>query len=229
MITAANDAGAPTGPGWDANNRIALGAAEVSPVNMANAYATLANAGQRNEAHIVAKVYDREGNLVYEASPTGEQTIERNVAANVTDSLTSVVNEGTGRKASALGRPVAGKTGTNGVGDDITSAWFVGYTKQVSTAVMYVAGDSGNEDLDDYKRPRDATFFGSSYPLMTWVDYMTTATDGMPVENFDRPTDIEAERGETATPSASPSASPSPSPSASPTPSCGWPRRSWRT
>lgn len=218
VISAANDAGAPTSRGWDANNRIALGAAEVSPVNMANAYATFANSGQRNTPHLVARVEDSRGNLLYEAEPESERAIDRNVAANVTDALTSVVEEGTGTRASALGRPVAGKTGTNGVEDDITSAWFVGYTKQISTAVMYVAGDSGNEDLDDYRRPQDPTFFGSSYPLMTWVDYMMVATEGMPVEDFDTPRDIDATRGsESASPSPTPTPSPSPTPS--PTPS----------
>ena len=219
VIVAANDAGAPTSRGWDANNRIALGAAEVSPVNMATAYATLANSGRRNPAHVVAKVEGRNGEVLLEANPEGEQSIDQNVAANVTDSLTSVVQEGTGRRASELGRPVAGKTGTNGVEDDITSAWFVGYTKQISTAVMYVAGDSGNEDLDDYKRPQDPTFFGSSYPLMTWVEFMARATDGMPVEEFDEPREIRATTGsESASPSPTPTPSPSETPSETPSP-----------
>ncbi|MBB1511360.1 penicillin-binding protein [Tessaracoccus sp. MC1627] len=219
VITAANDAGAPTSRGWDANNRIALGAAEVSPVNMATAYATLANSGRRNPAHVVAKVEGRNGEVLLEANPEGVQSIDQNVAANVTDSLTSVVQEGTGRRASELGRPVAGKTGTNGVEDDITSAWFVGYTRQISTAVMYVAGDSGNEDLDDYKRPQDPTFFGSSYPLMTWVEFMTRATDGMPVEQFDVPREIRATKGsESASPSPTPTPSPSETPSETPSP-----------
>lgn len=200
VIKAANDAGAPEGPGWDPNNRIALGAAEVSPLNMANAYATLADGGKYKPTHFVAKVTDRHGNILYEAKQEPAQNIDANVAANVTDALTSVVEEGTGKKASALKRPVAGKTGTNGVGDDITSAWFVGYTRQVSTAVMYVAGDSGNEDLDPYKRPQDKTFFGSSYPLMTWVDHMTTVSEGMEVLDFDAPKKID---GRSASPSPS--------------------------
>ncbi len=218
VAAAANDAGAPTSRGWNINNRIALGAAEVSPVNMASAYATFANSGERNEAHIVDRVLDRNGDVVYAATANGEQTIDENVAANVTDALTSVVSEGTGTRASALGRPVAGKTGTNDIDGDITSAWFVGYTKQISTAVMYVAGDSGVEDLETFKRPQDSTFFGSTWPLMTWVDYMTAATDGMPVEQFDRARDIRPERGKTAGPSPSSSPSPTESPSPSPTP-----------
>ena len=222
VIKAADDAGAPPQDGWaEAGNRIALGFAEVTPVNMARSYATLANGGQRNDAHIVKQVIDRNGVVIYEAEPANEQTIDQNVAANVTDSLTSVVSEGTGRRAGELGRPVAGKTGTNGVEDAITSAWFVGYTKQISTAVMYVAGDSGNEDLEAYKRPQDPTFFGSSYPLMTWVEYMGLASEGMPVEEFDEPREIEPEEepSQSPDPSVPPSTEDAPSEEPTPTPS----------
>ena len=216
VIKAANDAGAPSGAGWDVNNRIALGAAEVSPLNMANAYATFADSGRRKETHFVSKVLDRNGNVVYEAKNEATQGIEENVAANVTSALTSVVEEegGTGAKASALNRPVAGKTGTNGVDDSITSAWFVGYTRQISTAVMYVAGDSGNEDLDAYKNPKDKTFFGSTYPLMTWLEYMQTATKGQEVKQFDKAKPIKGKS--TAPEEPAPSAKPSTTSSAKP-------------
>ena len=135
IVKAAMDAGAPEGPGWDRHSRLALGFGEVSPVNTANAYATLANGGKRNTAHIVGTVTDREGKVLYRAKAKNEQKVEADVAANVVDALTSVVDEGTGASASELNRPVAGKTGTNGIDDEITSAWFVGMTKQVSTAV----------------------------------------------------------------------------------------------
>ncbi|MDF1487503.1 transglycosylase domain-containing protein [Tessaracoccus caeni] len=225
VAKAAVDAGAPELEAWELNmnNRIALGAVEVSPVNMANAYATLANSGKRNETHIVAKVTDQHGQVLYEAKPASEQTIEADVAASTTDALTSVVQEGTGRRASSLGRPVAGKTGTHGVLDDIQSAWFVGYTKQVSTAVMYVAGD-GTADLDPFRRPQDPTFFGSSYPLMTWIDFMEVATDGMPVEQFDdlplknRQGGGERTQAPPRTTEPRPSESTSETPSPSPTP-----------
>ncbi len=230
VIQAANDAGAPgtaDEEGWGANNRIALGAAEVSPLNMANAYATFADSGRYKPTYIVAKVEDSKGNVLYEAEVTPEQKIEANVAANMTDALTSVVSEGTGKKASALGRPVAGKTGTHDVGGEIQSAWFVGYSRQISTAVMFVVGDSGVGNLDDYRRPQDKTFFGSSYPLMTWVDYMAKAHEGLDVLDFDKPTSLDG-RDETKSPSkessqpAEPIESPTPSetvtPSESPTP-----------
>ncbi|MGO1489377.1 MAG: transglycosylase domain-containing protein [Arachnia sp.] len=233
VIQAANDAGAPgvSGEaGWSPNNRIALGAAEVSPVNMANAYATFADSGKYKPAHIVATVEDAQGVVVYEADTAAQQNIDPNIAANMTDALTSVVSEGTGRGASELGRPVAGKTGTHGVEDEIQSAWFVGYTRQISTAVMFVVGDDGIGDLDEFKRPQDGTFFGSSYPLMTWVDFMTEATEGMEVLDFDEPRPLEgraetratesqssrpAERSEAPSPTPEETETPTPSPSPS--------------
>lgn len=235
VIEAANDSGAPGTAGeegWDPNNRIALGAAEVSPVDMANSYATFADSGKYKPAHIVAKVEDADGNVLYPATdaPQAQQNIEPNVAANLTDALTSVVTEGTGRRAGALNRPVAGKTGTHGVEREIQSAWFVGYTRQISTAVMYVVGDDGIGDLDDYRRPQDSTFFGSSYPLMTWLDLMTVAHEGLEVLDFDDAKPLEGKK-ETKSPEresirpAEPietsreprSESPSPTPSETPT------------
>ncbi|MGM9269316.1 hypothetical protein ACTFJF_05055, partial [Campylobacter jejuni] len=64
---------------------------------------------------------------------------------------------------------VAGKTGTSGVGHGVTSAWFVAYTKQITTAVMFVAGDSGNENLDRYAREGATGFHGGDYPARTWL------------------------------------------------------------
>ena len=103
-----------------------------------------------------------------------------------------MVEEGTGRAVQTLNRPVAGKTGTkdrkNADGSsDIVSAWFVAYTRQISTAVMYVAGNDGNGDLDKYARPGDNTFFGGTYPALTWADYMKTATKGQAVKQFPGP------------------------------------------
>ena len=95
-------------------------------------------------------------------------------------------------------RPVAGKTGTkdrtNDDGSsDVVSAWFVAYTRQISTAVMYVAGNDGNGDLDKYARPGDSTFFGGTYPALTWADYMKTAAKGQAVKEFPDPAYVNRE------------------------------------
>lgn len=184
VIKAANDAGVPTGAGWDENDRIALGTAEVSPLENAAGFATFANDGKYNASHVVAKVTDQAGRVLYQAKAAPSDKISLDVASNVNRALSAVVDQGTGARVRDLGHAAAGKTGTSGVGDAITSAWFVAYTRQISTAVMYVAGSQGQSDLDPYKRPGDGTFFGGTYPAMTWLDYMSVAMAGRPELSF---------------------------------------------
>ena len=82
----------------------------------------------------------------------------------------------------ALGRPAAGKTGTATNDDgDVSSSWFVGYTPQVATAVMYVRG-KGNEALNGFL----PSFFGGDYPARTWAALMRPLMEGPEVEDFPR-------------------------------------------
>jgi membrane peptidoglycan carboxypeptidase len=192
IMKMARAVGAPKGPGWDNNDRIPLGTAEVSPLAQASAYATFANDGVAVPNHVVRQVRDRKGRLIYEAHQEKKRAIREDIAHDVTYALSNVVEQGTGRAVQTLDRPVAGKTGTkdrkNADGSsDIVSAWFVAYTRQVSTAVMYVAGSDGNGDLDNYARPGDNTFFGGTYPALTWAEYMKTATKGQAVKDFPAP------------------------------------------
>lgn len=202
VTQAANDAGVPRAGGWDAGTRVVLGGAEASPVDMANAYATLANSGTRRGVHVIREVRNSAGSLLYGADPEGKDTVAKGVAADTTYALQSVVNEGTGARAAALGRPVAGKTGTAGVDNKIASAWFVAYTRQISTAVMFVAGDDGNADLEPYREPGAQTFFGAGYPITTWLDYMRVATKDQPVEGFDASSFVRKQARSAQTPVA---------------------------
>ena len=187
VVQAANAAGVPKGTGWDLNNRIALGTAEVSPLAQAGGYATIANDGKKATPHVVGKVVDQSGKVVYQAPKPSKQTIEADISHDLSYALQSVVEEGTGRIVADFDHHVAGKTGTSGVGDGVTAAWFVAYTKQISTAVMFVAGDSGNENLDPYAREGATGFHGGDYPARTWRDYMETAMKGTPDESFADP------------------------------------------
>jgi membrane peptidoglycan carboxypeptidase len=192
IIKMARAVGAPRGAGWDKTSRLPLGTAEVSPLAQATAYATFANDGVAVSNHVVSEVQDRRGRVIYQANPEKKRVIEEDIANDVTYALSNVVEEGTGRAVQTLDRPVAGKTGTkdrnNADGSsDIVSAWFVAYTRQISTAVMYVAGSDGNGDLDNYARPGDSTFFGGTYPALTWAEYMKTATKGQTVKQFPAP------------------------------------------
>ena len=80
--------GAPKGAGWDLNSRIALGTAEVSPLNQANAYATFANDGTYVAPHVVKEVKDANGKVVYKAAPEEKRAVEKDVSRDVTYALT---------------------------------------------------------------------------------------------------------------------------------------------
>ncbi|HOC13292.1 MAG TPA: transglycosylase domain-containing protein [Propionicimonas sp.] len=198
VVTAATDAGLPESTDWDPSNRIPLGRTEVSPLNQASAYSTFANQGVHRTPHVVAEVFDVQGRSIYAADTNGSQTIETDVAIDVTYALTKVTQDGTGYRASQLGYEVAGKTGTYYVADggrsETRAVWFVGFTRQLTTAVMYVKGDQGTTDLG-------SGWFGSGWPLTTWLAYMRTAMDGKEHEGFDPPT----VRVSTQTPTAKPS------------------------
>ena len=213
----AEAAGAPRGAGWDLNDRIPLGTAEVSPLHQAGAYATFANGGTRVANHVVAEVRDAGGRVIYSADPDEDRAVDTDVARDVNYALSNVVEQGTGGTVRTLNRPVAGKTGTKDVEDDIVSAWFVAYTPQISTAVMYVAGEDGNGDLDPYARPGDATFFGGTYPALTWADYMETAMEDLPVEEFDEPAWVNADRDPSPQPTRTPEAEDTAEPAEEPT------------
>jgi membrane peptidoglycan carboxypeptidase len=198
IMKMAQAVGAHKGRGWDNNDRVPLGTAEVSPLSQASAYATFANDGVAVPDHVVREVRDRKGKIVYQAHPEKERAVNEDIAHDVTFALSRVVEQGTGQQVQTLDRPVAGKTGTkdrsnpNGT-SDIVSAWFVAYTRQISTAVMYVAGNDGNGDLDNYARPGDSTFFGGTYPALTWAEYMKTATKGQPVKEFPGPAYVNSD------------------------------------
>ncbi|PFG18126.1 membrane peptidoglycan carboxypeptidase [Propionicimonas paludicola] len=184
ILQAANDAGVPTAEGWDAVPTATLGVPEVSPLYQAAGYSTFANEGVRRAPHVVAKVIDLQGRTLFEADTSGTQAIEADIARDVTYALEHVAQDGTGSRAAALGYPVGGKTGTvyyTVNGKPITPAiWFVGFTKQITTAINFVRGDSGTESLG-------AKIYGSKWPAMTWLDYMQKAMDGKPKVDFADP------------------------------------------
>ncbi len=168
------------------NVGVTLGTAQVSPINMANAYATIANLGRRADVHVVNKVTDRDGKVVYSHRSLTRRALDEDIAADVSYSLQQVVSSGSGTAALSLGRPAAGKTGTaTNADDEVSSSWFVGFTPQIATAVMYVRG-SGREQLDgwlpDYAG--QGGYFGGNYPARTWTAIMQTLMADLPYESF---------------------------------------------
>lgn len=192
-----------------------LGVAAVHPIDMAESYGTLASGGLHNDPYIVESVRRIGGDSdIYRGSQAPERVIEADVVAETTYALTQVVQRGSGATAKQLGRPVAGKTGTS---NENRSAWFVGYTPQVVTAVaLYQSGKDGNqESIDPFRGYPEIT--GSTAPLDIWTSYMAKALDGVPVVDFparavpERPTP-------TATPSPTRTEEPSETPTEEPTP-----------
>jgi penicillin-binding protein 1A len=163
---------------------ITLGAVGVSPLDMASAYATLANGGVHCEPFAITRIEDSTGRTLFEARPRCRRVVDRDIAHLVTAMLERVVSEGTGRAAD-IGRPQAGKTGT---GQDYADAWFVGYVRQLATAVW--VGYSKAEI------PMDAVYgdlgypirvFGGTFPARIWHDYMVEAVRDLPVLDFPEP------------------------------------------
>ena len=216
IMKMAEAVGAPKGAGWDASSRVALGTAEVSPLDQAGAYATFANEGTHVANHVVREVRDADDKIIYQAAPEEDRAVSEDISRDVNYALSNVVEQGTGGTVRTLNRPVAGKTGTKDVKDDIVSAWFVAYTPQISTAVMYVAGEDGNGDLDGFARPGDSTFFGGTYPALTWADYMQTAMKGLPVEDFDEPAYVNRDADDYAPRTTAPQDAPEPTPTDEP-------------
>jgi membrane peptidoglycan carboxypeptidase len=163
-----------------------LGTPSVNPLDMAQAYATFAAQGTRRIPHIVATV-EQDGGVVYEADTSGEQVFEADVMADATYAMQQVVKSGSGRPASRLGRPAAGKTGTS---NDNRSAWFTGYVPQLATAVaLYNVGPNGEQlEIPPFGGATQIT--GGSFPVRIWTAFMRSALEGVPVENFPPRADV---------------------------------------
>jgi penicillin-binding protein 1A len=163
----------------DAFPSIALGALKigVTPLEMASAYATLANGGTAYRPYAVSKVTNRAGTVLWTTEPKGIPALEPDVANKARAVLEQVIQRGTGRRALALGRPAAGKTGTT---DFYKDSWFVGFTPQLSTAVWL--GYPTPRPLDNIHGLRHV--YGGSLPCEIWTRYMTAALVSKPVLTF---------------------------------------------
>ena len=195
---------------------ITLGRARVSPINMANTYATFANGGVRANVHVIKKVVDRTGEDPQVYNVVNTDVLDPDIDSDVSYALQQVVENGTGQAALELGRPAAGKTGTaTNAKDQVSSAWFVGYTPQLSTAVMYVRGD-GDDQLDGWL----PSYFGADYPARTWTAIMQQDSEGMDVEEFPEPANVDGDaptEGHDPEPTFTPTKKPSPTKKPTPT------------
>ncbi len=162
---------------------ITLGTEEVSTLDMASAYSTLANDGRHCSPFAITRVLVPGGKALYRHSPDCEQAIPASIAHEVTSLLTQVICCGTGR-AAALARPAAGKTGTT---TDYTNVYFAGYTPQVATAV-WVGFPQGQIGMDSYY---GHSVYGGTLAAPIWHTFMAKATAGMPAQGFPAPPPVK--------------------------------------
>jgi len=148
-----------------------LGAVDLTPLEMAGAFATFANNGWHSDTTFIVQVTDSSGNVLLDNTPKPKLVLNSWAAASVNSALQGVITSGTAR-AAQLGRPAAGKTGTTSSERDI---WFVGYVPQLSVAVWM-----GN---DNY-RPMSYGATGGGIVAPVWRDFMSQALQGVPAENF---------------------------------------------
>jgi penicillin-binding protein 1A len=137
----------------------------VSPLEMADAYATFASGGIHHDATAIARVVFPNGKVDEPDEDAGQRVISDGVAYEVTRILKTVLTEGTAGGQGLPGCPAAGKTGTT---DEQTDAWFVGYTTTLSTAVWTGYPDS--------RLTMGGSAFGGVFSAPTWHDFMSQAT-----------------------------------------------------
>jgi penicillin-binding protein 1A len=201
---------------------ITLGTQAVTPLEMTDAYATLAARGWRHRASPLERVDTADGKTDLQIGGRGKLVLRQNDADLVTYALQSVITSGTG-VAADIGRPAAGKTGT---AQEYRDAWFCGYVPQLVTCVWvgYPQGEISLTNVEGY-----SAVFGGTIPALIWHDFMERATANMQVKDFAQPSFEGYTVGAptppplpapsvTPSPSPKPSSSPSPKPSPSPSP-----------
>ena len=156
-----------------------LGAKEVSVLDMSSAFGVLANNGVRCAPYSIAKVMaPHHSKPLIENRPNCKQVIDAKISAQTVAMLRGVVTHGTGGRAALPDRPVAGKTGS---ASNYVSAFFCGFTPQLSTSVWvgYRRGQVSMANLY-FGRP----VFGGTFPAEIFHDYMAAALAGAPVIGF---------------------------------------------
>ncbi|MDG2306878.1 MAG: PBP1A family penicillin-binding protein [Candidatus Binatia bacterium] len=156
---------------------IVLGSSEVTPLELARAYGVFATEGRRFEPIFITGITDSDGNPIDFPGAHARflPVMQPETARTMTDMLTTVVQEGTGRAAKKLERPAAGKTGTT---NDSKDVWFAGFTPDLVTVVW--VGYDGSRPLG-----RRVTGGGAAAPL--WTKYMAQVLEGREIREFTPP------------------------------------------
>ncbi|MGA7486030.1 MAG: penicillin-binding transpeptidase domain-containing protein, partial [Xanthobacteraceae bacterium] len=156
----------------DVNPSLALGTSEVSLIELVSAYAPFANGGNAVTPHVVERVRNHAGKVLFaRKAQTLGRIVEPRYVAMMNMMMHETIVSGTAQKAQALGWPAAGKTGTS---QDFRDAWFIGYTAHLVAGVWV-----GNDDSSPTKK---AT--GGSLPTEIWSRLMKVGHQGVPVASL---------------------------------------------
>ncbi len=157
---------------------IALGSSGVSPLEIATVFSVFANEGNKITPIFITKILDRDGNVLEMREAESTRVLDKATAYIMTNMFESVVKSGTGRRARALNRPVAGKTGTSTDGND---AWFAGFTPRYIT-VTWVGFDK--------EQPLGKGEEGARTAIPIWLGFMQEVLKDKPVRDFSVPEDV---------------------------------------
>lgn len=187
--------------GMEPNLAFTLGTASPHVVDIASAYATFASRGLQVSPSYVKSITTGSGETLFKLSPKPVQAFSTDVSDIVTYALQKTVQVGTAKAAKALGRPVAGKTGTT---NDNKSALFAGYTPELATAVMFVKDGPDGQPVSLSGTGGMTSVTGGSYPARIFTAYMKGALKDLPVQRFP---DLPKGQPNGASPTESPSPS----------------------
>ncbi|HTG01084.1 MAG TPA: PBP1A family penicillin-binding protein [Nitrospirota bacterium] len=157
---------------------LALGSSDVTLAELTSAYAVFANHGIRTGPFAITSISDSTGRILFQNDIVPQQVTKPETAYLITYLLKGVIEHGTGWKARALGRPVAGKTGTT---NDYRDAWFVGYTPNL------VAGVWVGYDDQQSLGPKQT---GARVALPIWIEFMKKALAYRTADDFTAPSSI---------------------------------------
>lgn len=162
----------------------ALGTSSVTPLEMAEAYSTIANNGLHRDSVAITRIENRSGGVVYEHEDNPEQVVSEAVAADAREVLESVFNAGYTtwyvKGAFTANQPAGGKTGTT---DLYNSLWFCGFTPQITTVTWY-GNPYGSSTA--YYQGSHGTTQTTSQPM--WASFMNKVLSGVPRGSFADPT-----------------------------------------
>jgi membrane peptidoglycan carboxypeptidase len=190
---------------------VVLGVSSPRVIDVASSFATFASGGTYSKPHLVKKIFDGDGKLIYEFKVVGKRVFSEKVIADLSYSLTGVIRDGTASSVLAgFPRPIAGKTGTS---QDNASAWFTGYSPDLATSVAFFR-DTPEKRLTGIGGLNSIT--GGTFPARIWNAYMKKALAEYPISYFPRPAFVGGTRSiyiDVAKPTPTPTKmTPAPSP-----------------